>query len=274
MPAFIIGGATLAAGALGYMGSESANRANTANAQAATAASAEQAQRQMDFQERMARNSYQYAVNDMERAGLNPMLAYSQGGAATPSGAQGQVFQPAPMQNKMQAGIGSAQQAAGAGQTVAQTGLLDAQKQNVEADTVMKVASAGHLDALKDNVRQEMTSFNTRLEKLIHETKSAEFGAWEAQTGYEIAKDLSYGNKIDPHLVHKSPRIQVMLAEAEKLAQQAKLLGLEVPKAVSEAAMWSSEYGKKLPYIESGTHSFGNLTGALRNLSPLGLRAR
>lgn len=48
---------------------------------------AEQAQIQRDFDERLARNSYQYAMEDMKKAGLNPILAYQQGGANTPSGA-------------------------------------------------------------------------------------------------------------------------------------------------------------------------------------------
>lgn len=40
---------------------------------------------QMEWQERMANSSYQRAVEDMKKAGINPVMAINQGGAATPS---------------------------------------------------------------------------------------------------------------------------------------------------------------------------------------------
>lgn len=45
------------------------------------------------WQEKMSNTSYQRAMADMKKAGLNPILAYAQGGASTPTGAHGTIGQ-------------------------------------------------------------------------------------------------------------------------------------------------------------------------------------
>lgn len=54
-------------------------------------ANRDMAREQMAFQERMSGTAYQRATEDMRLAGINPMLAYMQGGASSPQGATAQM---------------------------------------------------------------------------------------------------------------------------------------------------------------------------------------
>jgi len=78
---------------LNFFGQE---RANSANASLARGQDA--------FQERMSDTQYQRGVADLQAAGLNPMLAYMNGGASSPSGAT------IAMQNSFAPAVASAQQ--------------------------------------------------------------------------------------------------------------------------------------------------------------------
>lgn len=88
-----LGGGLIAAGA-NYAGQKDANVQNLRIAR-----------EQMQFQERMSGTSYQRAVEDMKLAGINPMLAFQQGGASSPSG------QSATMQNALGPAVSSAMSA-------------------------------------------------------------------------------------------------------------------------------------------------------------------
>lgn len=73
----IIGGAAAIGGSL--LGKKSQKDANSANAA--------EAQANRDFQERMVKFKHRYEVNDLRKAGLNPILS-AHSGASVPGGAQ------------------------------------------------------------------------------------------------------------------------------------------------------------------------------------------
>ena len=91
-------GANLVGAGLGFLGGE---RQNVASARAA--------QTMMDFQERMYRNRYTYQMEDMRRAGLNPILAFGQSPPGAPGGASySPVNVGEPLQRGISAGVSSA----------------------------------------------------------------------------------------------------------------------------------------------------------------------
>lgn len=61
-------------------------RAQQASADRAMRHAAEEAEKNRQWQERMANTQYQRAMADMKKAGLNPILAFQQGGNAVPNG--------------------------------------------------------------------------------------------------------------------------------------------------------------------------------------------
>lgn len=181
IPAAIAAGAVLG----GQWLSNQQNSANTAAANAQSArntASANQAnlqiaREQMQFQDRMSSSAYQRAMADMKQAGLNPILAYQQGGASTPSGASATMQTPnvmrAEYQDPLGPAINSAVNAYGTSKRVDQAqealglkaGGLAVAQANSTADIALKASQAAATTATAKKVERESQILESRAKK-------------------------------------------------------------------------------------------------------------
>lgn len=229
---FAIPAAASALGAiLSKKGQDDANEANV-----------NMSREQMSFQERMSNTAYQRATADMQAAGLNPMLAYMQGGASAPQGSQAKV------ENAMSSMPSSAASGVALTQSLqmnkAQIEQVNAQTEKIRSETMDQQLNTARLAAEIGNIRATANRSNVDADKIF-----------ASNLGSNLYQDLALAD-----LSSKTGQAEINAAHAarergsweadvarRKADSAAAQYGLSEQKAMSK--FWENT-GEMNPYIK------------------------
>lgn len=161
------------------------------------AANREIASDNRQFQKNMSNTAYRRSMRDMKKAGLNPILAYQQGGASTPAGSVIPMENPA---KNMPAHVGNYQQGKAIKAQIdnlnTQSALNVAKIATEGTNQAANTASAGYTNALTGKTGQETTNLGITENLLNYETqmKANQLSVAQAEAVYaDLMKSINMG---------------------------------------------------------------------------------
>lgn len=201
--------------------------------------SAAQVKQQEDFQREMRSTQYQTATKDMLAAGLNPMLAYSQGGAGNLSGSSASgAIAPTPQMQAPPAGFSAS--------TAAQIRNLDATANNIDADTRVKQATEQEIIARTPTHAVNIAATKATIDRTIADTSRL---IQETKTGAASAAQIEQNTT---NLRALLPQIEATTAQ---IRAHTKLTTAQTGLTDTETQKLNQAVQQNLPKLEAALAS-------------------